>query len=106
MDFGFSINKSGILNMDENKQDLAKKLAELEPSFLACISCGCCAATCSAGQFTNFNLRKLQLMLKRGEIKSLKQETHKCMLCGKCSLSCPKGINTRNVLIHINKITS
>jgi heterodisulfide reductase subunit C len=33
----------------------------------------------------------------------IESEIKKCMLCGKCYLACPRGVNTRNVIIQINK---
>jgi heterodisulfide reductase subunit C len=74
-----------------------------EPSFLTCISCGGCTATCSAGNLTNFNVRKIGLMLRRGETESLSVEIDKCMFCGKCTLVCPRDINIRNVVLLIKK---
>ena len=57
-DFGFSISKTRSINL--SKSDLSKyeHLLELVPSFKRCISCGCCTASCSARQFTDFNIRK------------------------------------------------
>jgi heterodisulfide reductase subunit C len=35
---------------------------------------------------------------RRGEIEPLREEVTRCMLCGKCLLVCPRGVNTRNVV--------
>jgi len=35
---------------------------------------------------------------KKGEIEPLREEVTRCMLCGKCLLVCPRGVNTRNVV--------
>lgn len=74
-----------------------------EPGFLTCLSCGACTATCSAGNLTNFNIRKISLMLRRGNIEALSVEIDKCMFCGKCTLVCPRDINIRNVVLLIKK---
>jgi heterodisulfide reductase subunit C len=42
-------------------------------------------------------------LLRRGETEKLKQELKKCMFCGKCQLTCPRGVNLRNVLLRINR---
>jgi heterodisulfide reductase subunit C len=42
-------------------------------------------------------------MLRRGETVELESEIKKCMLCGKCQLVCPRGINLRNVIMLIKK---
>ena len=76
---------------------------EHEPSFLTCLSCGGCTATCSAGNLVSFNVRKIGLSLRRGETQSLSAEIQKCMFCGKCTLVCPRDINIRNVILLIKK---
>lgn len=82
---------------------LIKTILANEPSFLTCISCGGCTATCSAGQLIDFNVRKISLLLRRGDIDALSAEIEKCMFCGKCSLVCPRDINIRNVILLIKK---
>ena len=47
---------------------------------------------------TKFSLRELQILIKRGENEEVRQNIRKCMLCGKCTLVCPRGVNTRNVV--------
>lgn len=82
---------------------LLQSVLQLEPSFLTCLSCGGCTATCSAGNLTDFNVRKIGLMLRRGNLDDLSKEIEKCMFCGKCSLVCPRDINIRNVVLLIKK---
>jgi Fe-S oxidoreductase len=41
--------------------------------------------------------------IKRGELATIRTEIAKCMLCGKCFLACPRGVNTRNIIIKINQ---
>lgn len=82
---------------------LLNYVLELEPSFFTCMSCGGCTATCSAGSLTDFNIRKIGLMLRRGNIDELSREIDKCMFCGKCTLVCPRDINIRNVVLLIKK---
>ncbi|MDR1171800.1 MAG: 4Fe-4S dicluster domain-containing protein [Bacteroidales bacterium] len=106
MDFGYSINQSSKIDMDRASGDIAAQVLRYEPSFAVCIGCGACMATCSAGRFTPFNLRRLQLMVMRGQTDSVHAEAEKCMLCGKCRLICPRGINTRNVLLAIHHFTA
>ena len=103
IDFGYRKNDSLVLDLDANRFDLYKKLLMAEPSAATCISCGTCASTCSAGQFTEFNLRKIMLLCKRGDTQSLKPVIHRCMVCGKCQFACPKGVNTRNIVLTLNK---
>ena len=105
MNFGYSINKSTKIDLDISSKEIAAKLLRYEPSFASCIGCGTCMATCSAGQFITFNLRKLQLLVKRGQTDKIHAEVKKCMLCGKCQMLCPRGINTRNIVLGLNKYT-
>lgn len=100
-DFGYKISKDRQINFDENNKTLFAGVAAWEPSIYRCISCGTCAATCSAAQFTSYSLRKLILLLKRGENKEVIASVSKCMLCGKCQLACPMGVNTRNLILGI-----
>ncbi|MBN1183322.1 MAG: 4Fe-4S dicluster domain-containing protein [Bacteroidales bacterium] len=91
------------IDFDEFDSRLLTYVLRHEPSFLTCLSCGGCTATCSAGNLTDFNVRKIGLMLRRGEIDKLAIEIDKCMFCGKCTLVCPRDINIRNVVLLIKK---
>jgi len=101
--FGYTINKDKSLNFDEVDKSLSHFLSEEEPSFDTCISCGSCSGTCTAGQFTPFSLRKINLLVVRGDIQAVTEEIEKCMLCGKCTLACPRNVNTRNVILQIRR---
>jgi len=96
--FGFTILKARHINYDANDKSVAEYIYEREPTFRVCIECGCCAATCTTGNFTSFCLREINILLKRGELDKVNENLKKCMLCGKCTLVCPRGVNTRNVI--------
>ncbi len=103
-EFGFLAPKtSRQIDYDKFDNRLLKNILEHEPSFLTCMSCGGCTATCSAGNLTDFNVRRISLMLRRGETDRLALEINKCMFCGKCSLVCPRDINIRNVILLLKK---
>jgi heterodisulfide reductase subunit C len=97
--FGFAISKGRQIDYDANDRSVAEYIFAQEPSFRSCIECGCCSATCTAGNFTKFNLRELYILIKRGENDQVSQNIKKCMLCGKCTLVCPRGVNTRNIVV-------
>ena len=101
-DFGYNINVDRQIDFDLNDKVVLGNVLRMEPSLLVCIACGSCTATCSAGQFTGFNIRKVHTLLQRGEVRSLKEEIRKCMFCGKCQLVCPRGVNLRNLIIAIH----
>jgi heterodisulfide reductase subunit C len=103
IDFGYNLNKDRQIDYDVNDRKIAQYVKKQEPTFAVCIACGTCTATCSAGQFTDFNFRKLMIFVKRGETLKLKNEISKCMLCGKCFLACPRNVNTRNIILNIKK---
>lgn len=103
LDFGYTINKQRVIDIDKNDRQTIIRVRQLEPSINSCIGCGTCTATCSANVFTLFNLRQLMLLVNRGETDKLRQDVEKCMLCGKCMLVCPRGVNTRNVLLAISR---
>jgi heterodisulfide reductase subunit C len=103
INFGYKRNESAVLDLDIDNSELYKKLLKEEPSASTCISCGTCAATCSAGQFTDYNFRKNMLLCKRGDTQSLTPIINRCMVCGKCQFACPKGVNTRHIVLILNK---
>lgn len=96
--FGFTLSKARVIDFDANDRRIADYIIEREPSFRACIECGACSATCTTGNFTEFSLREINILIKRGENDKVRNKIRKCMLCGKCSLICPRGVNTRNVV--------
>jgi heterodisulfide reductase subunit C len=97
--FGFSISKGRQIDFESNDRRIADFIFEREPSFRLCIECGGCSATCSTANFTRFSLRELHILIKRGENDKVRQNIKKCMLCGKCTLICPRGVNTRNIIV-------
>jgi heterodisulfide reductase subunit C len=101
VDFGYKIQKNRQIDFDRNDRTLFHYLKQNEPSIALCIGCGSCTATCTAAQFTDFNFRKIMLNIRRGEKREVSREINQCMLCGKCILVCPKGVNTRNVVLHL-----
>jgi len=96
--FGFKISKGRQIDYESNDRSLADYIYDNEPSFRLCIECGCCSATCTTGSLTKFSLRELHILIKRGETDQVRQNINKCMLCGKCILVCPRGVNTRNIV--------
>jgi heterodisulfide reductase subunit C len=96
--FGYAISKPRVIDYDANDRRVAGYIISREPSFRLCIECGGCAATCTTGNMTSFSLRALNILIKRGENDIPRENIKKCMLCGKCSLVCPRGVNTRNVV--------
>ena len=102
--FGFSISQTRTVNLDTTDRTILHELELLEPSYKRCMNCGSCTATCSAQQFTNFNIRRVHTSFRRGEYRTLSDELKKCMLCGKCTLVCPRGVNLRSLVINMRQI--
>lgn len=103
-DFGFTLSKSSRIDLDKADNPKFRELVKTEPDVLKCMACGSCAATCTAGQYSRMNFRRLILMLSRGVDEEVLRELDSCLLCGKCLLVCPRGINTRHALISVRKI--
>jgi len=103
VNFGYSPLSVHIQDIDKVDQSLSNQLAKDDPSFLLCIACGSCTATCTAGKFTNFSFRQMCHSIRRGENKHAISESEKCMLCGKCTLACPRNVNTRNIIRLVRK---
>lgn len=101
--FGFDISRGRQINYEANNRDIAEYLFETEPSIRRCIECGGCSATCTTAGFTTFSLRELMILIKRGETDGVHRNLKKCMLCGKCTLVCPRGVNTRNIIVLAKK---
>lgn len=101
--WGFSIAEARVIDYDKNDKSMAAVLSEEVPSSRLCIGCGGCTATCTAGNLTEFNIRKLQMLVKRGETQEAGKQLHKCMLCGKCLLVCPRGVDTRRLILSLLK---
>jgi heterodisulfide reductase subunit C len=101
--FGFTISEGRQIDYDSNNRSLASLIFEKEPSFRLCIECGGCSATCTSANFTGFSLREINILIKRGENGRVQKSLNKCMLCGKCTLVCPRGVNTRNIILLAKK---
>ena len=97
--FGYSVAQPRVIDYESNDRSLSEYLNALEPSFRRCIECGGCSATCTAAAYTSFSLRELHVLIRRGESRKIQSALKKCMLCGKCTLVCPRGVNTRNIII-------
>jgi heterodisulfide reductase subunit C len=101
--FGFTLTKGRQIDYESNNRKLAEYIFEKEPSFRLCIECGGCSATCTTGNYTEFSLRELHILIKRGENEYVRSKIGKCMLCGKCTLVCPRGVNTRNIVALVKQ---
>ena len=102
--FGFAISQGRQINFDDMKSDKAERLLDLVPSYKWCIGCGGCTASCSAAGFTDFNIRRIHTSFQRGLYDGLDEQLSRCMLCGKCLLVCPRGVNTRLLIINMRRL--
>lgn len=101
MEFGFKINKDRQVDYDKCDRNVYNYIRERDPSLNLCIACGSCTATCSANDFSHCSFRKMIVNLHRGNNKAAKEMISNCMLCGKCILVCPRGVNTRNIIMLV-----
>lgn len=106
VDFGFTFNQSSRIDLDNVNRTLLKKIAMEEPDFVKCMACGSCSAVCSAGRYVPTSLRRTVLALQNGLKEEALGELEGCMLCGKCTLTCPRNINTRHLILSIIKVCS
>ncbi len=102
--WGFNIAKSRTIDMDMADLKPFIKLTEKVPSAKRCLMCGLCSATCTVREHIDFNFRLCHLMFRRGQFENLSEELDKCMLCGKCKLACPRGVNTRAIIYNMRII--
>ena len=102
--FGFSISQARSIDLDQVDFSHLDELKEIVPTFMVCINCGACTATCSAQQFSNFNIRKIKTLYMQGQYDDLAKQLEKCMLCGQCTLVCPREVNLRNSIVNMRRI--
>lgn len=104
MDFGFKLSPSSSVNLDTVDRRRYDRLVQLCPDAATCIGCGSCSATCTASPWTGMSVRKVLLGLQRGRGAEVDQMLSGCMLCGKCTLVCPRGINTRQLILTLCRL--
>lgn len=104
VDFGFNISSPRSVDLDKANMNKRDQLLERVPSYSLCIGCGGCSATCTAQDFVKFSIRQAHIAFSRGQYDGLAKQLDKCMLCGKCMLVCPRGVNTRSLIINMRKL--
>ncbi len=104
IDFGYKIVTTRVLELDKADFTLSVKLFKEDEMLRACIGCGACSGGCTAAAHTNFNFRRLHTLIRRGDYTNARQEAEKCMLCGRCMMICPRGINTRKIVQGIKRL--
>ncbi len=102
--FGFALTPSSRIDLDKFNKEKFASLVKLEPDVVKCMACGSCTASCTAGKFTRTSVRSAILALQNGQEKEALDMLKGCLLCGKCSMVCPRAINTRHLIISICKI--
>lgn len=100
--FGFGIHEDLMIDHDMLSPAYGAVLEEV-PSIAGCISCGSCSGTCVSSFQSGAGFRKLVMLLKNGSHDQLLRALDYCQFCGKCSLVCPRGINTRGAILEMRK---
>jgi heterodisulfide reductase subunit C len=101
IDFGFKISKSSTIDIEKADTSYYEQLCLTEPDARICMNCGSCSATCTAAPFGHMSIRLVIMKLQRGE--DVRSMLTRCQLCGKCMMVCPRGINTRHLILEICK---
>lgn len=104
VDFGFTLSPSSRIDLDRYDAGTFGRLLGLEPDARKCMACGSCSAVCTAGQQRPTSVRRALLALQNGSPERALSELKGCQLCGKCVMVCPRGINTRHLILSILKI--
>ena len=102
--FGFALSPSSRINLDEVDKVKFAKLVEIEPDVLKCMACGSCTASCTPGKFVKTSMRSAILALQNGKNEDAINFLKGRLLCGKCTMVCPRAINTRHLIISILKV--
>lgn len=106
VNFGYGLLKSSRINLDLFDKEKFDKLVAMEPDVLKCIACGSCTAVCTAGRYKPTSLRAAIEELRNGRDDVALDMLKSCQLCGKCLMVCPRGINTRHLILSISKVYS
>ena len=51
-----------------------------------------------------YGLQYPQDTYRRAQYEGLDEQLKRCMLCGKCLLVCPRGVNTRSLIINMRRL--
>jgi heterodisulfide reductase subunit C len=102
--FGFRLSPSSAIDLDMTDSKLFEKVCRIEPDARRCMACGSCSATCTASKYSGMSIRKMLLCLQRGKESEVAKILSACMLCGKCTMVCPRGINTRRLILAVSRI--
>ena len=103
IDFGYKLTPSSRIDLNRESSTLHTMLFTLTSDISTCIGCGSCVASCSAGIIKETSLRRAILLIDRGLEEDALALINGCMLCGKCRIVCPRGINTRDIVLVINE---
>ncbi|MBQ2566405.1 MAG: 4Fe-4S dicluster domain-containing protein [Bacteroidales bacterium] len=103
MDFGFYLTPSSTIELDKVDRKAVDELARADSGFRTCIACGSCTASCTAGIFAETSVRRAILSVLNGRDEKALDLLSSCMLCGKCMMVCPRGINTRHLILSLQK---
>ncbi len=106
VDFGFGLTPSSRIDLDKFDKGKFEALAALEPDVRKCMSCGSCTAVCTAGRFVSTSLRAAVQNIQNGRPEMALEMLGSCQFCGKCLMVCPRGINTRHLILSIVKVYS
>jgi heterodisulfide reductase subunit C len=98
IDFGYKIQEDRQIDFDSCEKRIVESIRKVEPSIDWCMSCGTCASACTAAISTDYSLRRLILLARRGMENEIIKMIFKCRFCGKCINACPRGVNTRNIV--------
>lgn len=102
IDFGFRKNASSTIDLNRTDTKLFEKVCREEVGVRTCMACGSCSASCTAAELSGMSVRKVILALQRGQ--DIRPMLSKCMLCGKCPMVCPRGINTRKLILSVCRL--
>lgn len=102
--FGFRLSPSSAIDLGKTDMKLFEEVCRIEPDARRCMACGSCSATCTASGYSGMSVRKMLLCLQRGREDEAARMLSACMLCGKCTMVCPRGINTRRLILTVSRI--
>lgn len=106
VDFGYGLTPSSRIDLDKSDNNKFKALTAIEPDARQCMACGSCTAVCTAGRLVPTSLRAAVQALQNGLPAQSLELLQSCQFCGKCLMVCPRGLNTRHLILSILKVCS
>ena len=102
INWGYAINKPRVIDIDSNNLRKSDEILREMPELQTCIAAAAVRRPVRPATL-RISISATPYARAPGRISGRYEQMNKCMLCGKCRLVCPRGINTRAVVMLIKR---